>query len=146
MKVTDSRRPKLTVLHQIRHAIEGGEKHLAGLIRLGVIDSVALQKFGCGLADLCARLFRNPMQGIERGPDAWFLFGDGVFSRLGFVRACVFLHAENGFSACYCAPKICENQPKRSPLSAGRESPLGAGGRVLKSRTPPFSSAAALQF
>ena len=30
MKVTDSRRPKLTVLHQIRHAIEGGEPLSAG--------------------------------------------------------------------------------------------------------------------
>jgi len=38
-------------LDQVRHAIKGDEKHLAVRIWLGVIDSVAPQKFGCGFGN-----------------------------------------------------------------------------------------------
>jgi hypothetical protein len=51
MKFIDNCRAKLTVLDQVRHAIKGDEKYLAVRIWLGVIDSVALQKFGCGFGN-----------------------------------------------------------------------------------------------
>jgi hypothetical protein len=61
MKFIDNCRAKLTVLDQVRHAIKVGEKLLAVLIWLGVIDSVALQKFACASATGRRRLSDLPV-------------------------------------------------------------------------------------
>ena len=48
----------------------------------------------------------------------------------------VFLHADNGFDACYFAPNICENRPERLSLSADGQHGPGTGNFFLT--TPIF--------